>query len=300
MVNHAMPTNRVIVDLEAVTNTCFVAMPFHELYKAEYDLVIKPAIELAGLTCIRGDEIYSEQPIIGDIWSSIRKARLVVAELTSRNPNVMYEIGLAHAIGKPIIFLTRNKKDVPFDLQLLRYMEYDINYPRWGDELCTKLARYIKESLDKTTLQYLLAGVLVEAQLPPPPTQPVASTEELLLPVNLSGQWHAEWPSPIDPNMKREGLLEIPQNHARTFIASMTVVYEGDSEEGVAVETLTGSFSDKPLSLTGINFTSVKRDASRVYNLHSFELKLAEDGKALHGKAILAHGERDVSFRRKH
>jgi len=42
-----------------VTNTCFVAMPFHDLYTAEYDRVIRPAIGEAGLICVRGDEIYA-------------------------------------------------------------------------------------------------------------------------------------------------------------------------------------------------------------------------------------------------
>ena len=48
-----MPTSRVIVQLEEVTNTCFVVMPFHALYEAEYERVIKPAIEDAGLLCVR-------------------------------------------------------------------------------------------------------------------------------------------------------------------------------------------------------------------------------------------------------
>jgi nucleoside 2-deoxyribosyltransferase len=77
-------------------------------------------VEEAGLVCVRGDEIYTRQAVIQDIWHSIRKARLVVAELSGRNPNVMYEIGLAHAIGKPIILLNRDEEDGPFDLRTLR------------------------------------------------------------------------------------------------------------------------------------------------------------------------------------
>ena len=127
-----MQASRVIVQLEDVTNSCFVVMPFHALYEAQYEGVIKPAIEGTGLTCVRGDEIYARQAIVQDVWRSIRKARLVVAELSGRNPNVMYEIGLAHAIGKPIILLTRSEEDVPFDLRALRYVYYDPNDPFWG------------------------------------------------------------------------------------------------------------------------------------------------------------------------
>ena len=89
----------ITIDLEEITNTCFVVMPFHSLFESEYNRVIRPAIEEVGLECVRGDEIYKEQSIVQDIWRSIRSARVIVAELTNRNPNVMYEIGLAHALS---------------------------------------------------------------------------------------------------------------------------------------------------------------------------------------------------------
>ena len=85
-----MGENAVSIALGDVSNTCFVVMPFHALFEAEYERVIRPAIEEAGLSCVRGDEIYTQQTIIHDIWQSIRQARLVVAELSGRNPNVMY------------------------------------------------------------------------------------------------------------------------------------------------------------------------------------------------------------------
>src|SRR5262245_20229677 len=119
-----MTSSQVIVDLEELTNTCFVVMPFDALFEVQYDRVIRPAIEQTGLKCVRGDEIYSHPSVIHDIWHSLRKARLVVAELSGRNPNVMYEVGLAHAIGKPVVLLTRNKNDVPFDVGALRYLYY--------------------------------------------------------------------------------------------------------------------------------------------------------------------------------
>ena len=104
------------VDLGTLDQICFVAMPFTSLFKAQYERVIRLAIEATGLRCIRGDEIYSKPRIMDDVWKSIRSARLVVAELTGKNPNVFYEVGLAHAIGEPVISLTRNEDDVPFDL----------------------------------------------------------------------------------------------------------------------------------------------------------------------------------------
>ena len=86
-------------------------MPFESLFQTQYERVIRPAGEELGLKCVRADEIYSKPQIMADIWRSIRKARLLIAELTSRNANVFYEVGLAHAIGKPILLLTRNEDE---------------------------------------------------------------------------------------------------------------------------------------------------------------------------------------------
>ena len=102
-----MPRSRVIVELGDVANTCFVAMPFHALFAKEYERVIRPAIQATGLQCVRGDETHGRPSVVQDVWLSLRRARLVLAELSGRNPNVMYEVGLAHALGKPIILLTR-------------------------------------------------------------------------------------------------------------------------------------------------------------------------------------------------
>ena len=60
-----------------------------------------------------------------DIWSAIHAARVVVADCTGRNPNVFYEIGLAHAIGRQTILIAQSLRDVPFDLRSLRVIIYD-------------------------------------------------------------------------------------------------------------------------------------------------------------------------------
>lgn len=74
-----MTRSRIAVDLGEITNSCFVVMPFSAVFESEYQKVIKPAIESVGLKCVRGDEIYTRQAIVEDIWHSIREARVVVA-----------------------------------------------------------------------------------------------------------------------------------------------------------------------------------------------------------------------------
>jgi hypothetical protein len=82
-----------------------------------------------------------------DIWSEISKASIVVAELTGKNPNVYYELGLAHAIRKPAILISSNIEDVPFDLRPLRVFIYDKNVPDWGAKLKLNISKAIVETL---------------------------------------------------------------------------------------------------------------------------------------------------------
>jgi len=100
-------------------------MPFKPDLDELYLQSIKPTVERTRrLKCVRADEIYGPRPIMSDIWQSIRESVLVIADLTGRNPNVLYELGLAHAIQKPVILLTQTIDDVPFDLRHVRVLVY--------------------------------------------------------------------------------------------------------------------------------------------------------------------------------
>lgn len=107
---------------------CFVLMPFHEALTAVYEHGIKPQVESMGMQCKRADEIYSGRAILGDIWTSIQTAELVIVDCTSKNPNVMYELGLCHALWKRVILLSQKKDDVPFDLRVWPVIWYDLTF----------------------------------------------------------------------------------------------------------------------------------------------------------------------------
>src|SRR5262249_31328667 len=79
---------------------CFVLMPFTDKLQPLYEDHISPIVQKAGLRCVRADDIHGTSLITYDIWEHINRARFLVAELTDRNPNVFYELGLAHAISK--------------------------------------------------------------------------------------------------------------------------------------------------------------------------------------------------------
>jgi hypothetical protein len=59
-----------------------------------------------------------------DVWEQVCRARVLVAELTGRNPNVFYELGMAHTLGKSVILITQSIDDVPFDLRHQRVIPY--------------------------------------------------------------------------------------------------------------------------------------------------------------------------------
>ena len=149
----------ILIEIKNIENSCFVVMPFSSLYQIEYESIIKPTLEELSIKCVRGDEIYSKQRIMDDIWQSIKSCRFVIAELTGKNPNVLYEVGLAHAIGKPVIILTRNADDVPFDLKDLRYLYYDINDPFWGENLKLGLKSLIQKVIENPEIDTYLEGI---------------------------------------------------------------------------------------------------------------------------------------------
>lgn len=128
--------------------TCFVISPFGEPFDTYFEAVIKPSIESNGLFAVRGDSLYRPTTIVDDIWSEINAATILVAELTGRSPNVFYELGLAHAISKPVVLLSQSIDDVPFDLRSIRVILYDKDHPEWGDRLKQALIRSIKEVLN--------------------------------------------------------------------------------------------------------------------------------------------------------
>lgn len=108
-----------------VENLCFVLMPFDEKFDSIYNDIIVTAVKTSKLECKRADNIYSTRPVMDDIIEHIKKARIIIADLTTKNPNVFYEIGLCHAWGKNVILLSQKEEEVPFDLRHYRRVIYE-------------------------------------------------------------------------------------------------------------------------------------------------------------------------------
>jgi hypothetical protein len=129
-------------------DSCFVMQPFAQPFGGYYEKVFKPAIEKAGLQPVRADaEIFGTGKIIDQIWRGLNNAKVLIAELTTRNVNVFYELGLAHALLKPVVLVASNEPDVPFDLKHIRVIYYDVTDPFWGNKLIDKIAENILSAL---------------------------------------------------------------------------------------------------------------------------------------------------------
>jgi hypothetical protein len=127
---------------------CFVVMPFgSDDLTVVYEDFVHPTIEDCGLICERGDDLFGSNVVMDDIQRSIEGARLIVADLTGRNANVFYEVGIAHALQKPVLLPAQSMGEVPFDLRHRRVLVYEYT-PRGCRKLETHLAQSIKAMLN--------------------------------------------------------------------------------------------------------------------------------------------------------
>ena len=103
----------------------FVLMPFAKEYKDFYDNAIKRIIEEIGLDCKRVDDFFGPHSIMADVCKYIKGSKFVLADFSGRNPNVFFEVGISHAIGKTVLLLTQDLTDVPPKLQTIRCHTYE-------------------------------------------------------------------------------------------------------------------------------------------------------------------------------
>ena len=128
-----LKSNQMIVDpifvgrdYKIEPKLCFVLMPFSEKWSDRIWRHIEEIVLSNGFICKRADNLYGNN-ILTDIWSAINCAEIIVADITSRNPNVFYEIGIAHTVGKKVILLSQSKSDIPFDFLHYRHIIYEDN-----------------------------------------------------------------------------------------------------------------------------------------------------------------------------
>lgn len=131
---------------------CFVLMPFDDDLQDVYQHAIYPAATEAGFDCFRADQAVAPRSIVSDIIRSIFDADVIVADLSRSNPNVFYELGVAHSVGnKAIMICEKTKQDLPFDLKAYFTIFYQRSIPGIQDSLRGKLLAALRELDDWST-----------------------------------------------------------------------------------------------------------------------------------------------------
>jgi hypothetical protein len=100
-----------------------VMMPFAAEFDPTYKAIQQSAAD-TGMRCRRADDIWEAPAIIQDVVNLIDRSRIVICDCTGRNPNVFYEAGIAHTLGREVVLITQNPADIPFDLRHLRFVHY--------------------------------------------------------------------------------------------------------------------------------------------------------------------------------
>lgn len=102
---------------------CFVIMPISDQgdypmghFTKVYEQIIKPSVEAAGYEAYRVDENNICDTIISKIFSAIQECPMAICDLSNRNPNVLYELGLRQAYDKPVVLIQDEKTDEIFDV----------------------------------------------------------------------------------------------------------------------------------------------------------------------------------------
>jgi hypothetical protein len=120
------PNNNI--DIRVDYPQVFVVMAFSQPWSDEvFSKMLEPGIEDAGFAASRGDSIVRVGDLSTNVWRSITQAGLIVAEVSTPNPNVYYEIGLADALGKPVFIFKQENVALPADFGGVHYYTYDLD-----------------------------------------------------------------------------------------------------------------------------------------------------------------------------
>ena len=137
-------------DIFLMQRRAFVLMPFEDEFDDIYEYLIREPLSNAGYDVNRADEILDQENILASIIDSIVNSELIVADLSTSNPNVYYELGLAHVYRKNVVLLTQEITEVPFDLRSYRIIKYGTQFAQMEQGL-QDFKKLIKEIQSGTT-----------------------------------------------------------------------------------------------------------------------------------------------------
>jgi len=185
-----------------------------------YNFIVAPAVEGAGLEPYRADLDLSPGAITPKMISELLSARLVIADLTGRNPNVFYELGITHSFARPLISIADSSSSVPFDAKDERIIELG-EYPASG-------LTYAQGEQAKASLQESLRIVLADGYSPPSPLREVAANRSVdqLAPENPIAAEMAQMREALEDIRKRVTPRNVIPRATRADLTSLRNVIE--------------------------------------------------------------------------
>ncbi|WP_284879670.1 hypothetical protein [Acinetobacter variabilis] len=149
-VSHQVATNKItfspsvfsVPSVNLENDLIAVMMPFSG-FDGVYSS-IKEAAKGSNFRCLRADDIWDNSTIIQDIFDLIFRARVVIVDFSGKNPNVMYETGIAHTLSKLVIPIAQSVSDIPSDMihhRSLIYLKNGEGLKNLESELCKKLTQ---------------------------------------------------------------------------------------------------------------------------------------------------------------
>jgi hypothetical protein len=227
-----------------------------------YEYIVVPPVVDAGLEPYRADLDFSPGAITTKMLSELISARLVIADLTGRNPNVFYELGITHSFARPLISIADSSSSLPFDAKDERIIEV-------GEFHAVGLTHFQVQSA-KDSLQKSLKIVLDDRYLPPSPLRGVAANRSV-------DQLAPEDPLAAEMAQIRETLEDI--RHKVTPRVSIPVSMAADIEALRAVVSRNlGYLDDDDLEMLTTDETSAGQDRwTANLRLHRKQPKAAPD-----------------------
>lgn len=135
--------------------SCFVISPIgdkeSEIRRNADDLlelIIEPALEKYGFVIIRADKLSTVSSITNDIINHVQNSDLCIIDLTGQNSNVMYELGRRHESGKPFILLAKVGEKLPFDINTIRTVFYNLISPKEVRDTVKTIQVFLEKQLE--------------------------------------------------------------------------------------------------------------------------------------------------------
>ena len=135
------PSVFTVPEFSQESDLAVVMMAFSAEFAPAYK-ALRRACKASEFRCLRVDDIWEESIIIQDIFNLIFRAQVVIVDFTGKNPNVMYETGIAHTLGKHVVPISQSLSDVPFDLthpRILKYLNNEQGLAKLEQQLAVRL-----------------------------------------------------------------------------------------------------------------------------------------------------------------